>query len=230
MINNSLPEYKIIGGDDAEYGPASLDELKGWIRDGRVADQTKVWRSDLAMWSSADRYTELHEELSRLNADAAMLANREARPVGFWARFGAYLIDHFLLSVVFIMVWIPIANGEHWAMPALPTESTQAALQQFSAQFNVWLDRALPVFYPIFLIYEVLLNGRFGATLGKMAIGAKITMVDGSPIGYGRASLRWFAERLSDFALFTGYLLILVRSDKRALHDLLAGTKVIYKR
>jgi hypothetical protein len=41
-------EYKIIGGDGVEYGPATLEELKSWIRDGRVAGMTKVWRNDLA--------------------------------------------------------------------------------------------------------------------------------------------------------------------------------------
>ena len=230
MIINSQREYKIIGGDDAEYGPASLDELKSWIRDGRVADKTKVWRSDLAMWSPADRYTELHEALARLNAATSIAADRAARPTGFWARLGAYMIDHVLLTLLFAAVWIPIANERHWPMPELPKDSSAAATQQFRDQFNVWLDRALPVFYPIFLIYDVLLNGRFGATIGKMAIGAKITMADGSPIGYGRALLRWCAARLSDISLFTGYLLIVVRADKRALHDLLAGTKVIYKR
>ena len=86
------------------------------------------------------------------------------------------------------------------------------------------------MFYPIFLLYDVLLNGRFGATVGKMAIGAKITLLDGSPIGYNRALLRWLAARLSEFLFFSGYLLIGLRRDKRALHDLLAGTKVVFKR
>jgi uncharacterized RDD family membrane protein YckC len=229
-MNNSQREYKIIGGDDVEYGPASLEELKSWILDGRVADQTKVWRDDLAMWSPADRYTELHEELFKLHSAAAQAADRVARPVGFWARLAAYLIDHIILTVIFIMIWIPIADEQHWPIPELPKEQTQSAIQQFREQINLWVNRALPVFYPIFLIYEVLLNGRFGATFGKMAIGAKITMVDGSPIGYGRAMLRWFAERISDFSFGVGYLLIALRRDKRALHDLLAGTKVIYKR
>jgi uncharacterized RDD family membrane protein YckC len=76
----------------------------------------------------------------------------------------------------------------------------------------------------------VLLNGRFGATLGKMAVGARITLLDGSPIGYTRALLRWPAARLSEFLFFAGYLLIALRPDKRALHDLLAGTKVVCTR
>ena len=63
-----------------------------------------------------------------------------------------------------------------------------------------------------------------------MVIGARILKVDGSAIGYQRALLRWLAARLSDFSFGIGYLFIAVRPDKRALHDLLVGTKVVFKR
>jgi uncharacterized RDD family membrane protein YckC len=119
-------------------------------------------------------------------------------------------------------------------MPELPQPLANASLPQYFDQLQLWYQKVmpviLPVFLPIFLLYDVLLNGRFGATVGKMAIGAKITLADGSPIGYNRALLRWLAARLSDFFMFAGYLLIAMRSDKRALHDLLAGTKVVFKR
>jgi uncharacterized RDD family membrane protein YckC len=223
-------QYKIIGGDGAEYGPAPLAELKDWIRDGRVAAMTKVWRSDLSIWSPADRYTELHEELASLHAAASAAADRVLPPAGFWARLAAYLIDHIVLVVIFLAVWTPIAAPRHWQIPDLPAAPlTDAAMQQFREQFSSWMDKAIPIFYPLFLLYDVLLNGRFGATVGKMMIGAKITMLDGSPIGYNRALLRWMAARLSD-VLFFGYVLIGLRRDKRGLHDLLAGTKVVYKR
>jgi uncharacterized RDD family membrane protein YckC len=223
-------QYKIIGGDGVEYGPAPLAELKNWIRDGRVAAMTKVWRSDLSIWTPADRYTELHEELARLNASVAAAADRALPPAGFWVRLAAYMIDHVLLVIMFLAVWSPIAGPRHWQIPDLPQTLTDASMHQYLEQFSLWRDKALPVFYPIFLLYDVLLNGRFGATLGKMAIGAKITRLDGSPIGYNRALLRWLASRLSEFLFFSGYLLIGLRDDKRALHDLLAGTKVVFKR
>ncbi len=222
-------QYKIIGGDDTEYGPASLAELKSWIRDGRVAAMTKVWRSDLSIWSPADRYTELFEELAHLNASAAAAADRIAPPAGFWARLGAAVIDFVLLTIVFVVIWTPLAGPRHWHIPEVPQTLTDASMQLYRDQLTLWWDKAAFIFYPIFLLYDVLLNGRFGATVGKMAIGAKITRLDGSPIGYNRALLRWLAARLSDI-LFFGYILIGLRRDKRGLHDLLAGTKVIFKR
>jgi uncharacterized RDD family membrane protein YckC len=220
-------EYKIIGGDGVEYGPATLDELKSWIRDGRVAGMTPVWRADAAAWAPAGRYSELAEELEHLHAVAEAAG---PRPCGFWARLAAYLIDAMVLCVILQLVWMPLAGRQHWILPAWPKELTEATLQQFMQACEALTNRMLPYFYPIFFLYHVLLNGRFGATIGKMALGAYIVQLDGSPIGYGRAALRWLAARLSDFLFFAGYLVIALRPDKRALHDLLAGTKVIYKR
>lgn len=223
-------DYKIIGGDGVEYGPATLEELRGWIRDGRVAGMTQVWRSDLAGWSPAARYAELGGELSRLHAAASSVA----KPCGFWARLGAYVIDAMVLGGMFYLLWSRLDVSQHWPLPAWLTlsndpVSNDAAINQFTKQWQAWGNHAWPYYYPIFFLYDVLMNGRFGATLGKMAIGARIERWDGYPLGYGRAALRWLAARVSDFFFFAGYLFISLRSDKKALHDLLAGTRVIYE-
>jgi uncharacterized RDD family membrane protein YckC len=220
-------QYKIIGGDGLEYGPATLDELKAWILDGRVAGMTRVWRSDLAAWAAADRYSELRPDLARLHASVAA---QRARPCGFWARLAAYILDRLVLMVIFVMVWGPIAEERHWTVPDVPHDLTAFSTPEFQRQWTPWVNRALPIFYPIFLLYDVLLVGRFGATFGKMAIGARITLLDGQPISYKRALLRWLAARLSEFCFFFGYLMILTNSEKRGLHDWLAGTKVVYSR
>ncbi|MGA2555080.1 MAG: RDD family protein [Verrucomicrobiota bacterium] len=216
-------EYKIIGGDGAEYGPASLDELKTWIGDGRVAGSTQVWRSDLAHWTPAARYAELQQALARLQASVSPATlNRALRAAGFWPRLGAYALDRIVLGMLFKM----ICQWRHWDVPVLPQVINQQTAQQF-------MDKAgqlLPCLLVLFVLYDVLLNGTFGATLGKMAVGAKITCVDGSPLSYGRALLRSLAARFTEMAFCVGYLPILVRPDKRGLHDLLAGTRVVLQR
>lgn len=220
-------EYKIIGGDGVEYGPALLEELKGWVREGRVAGMTPVWRSDLQRWSPAERYAELGAELARLYA----ATQARDRPTGFWMRFCAFVLDRAILCCVFIIVYMPVASWQHWKFPDMPEQVTDETSQHFRQQLDAWMyNKAAPIFYPMFFLYEVLLNGCYGATVGKMAIGARILTYDGSRLGYQRASLRWLAERISDFTFGFGYLLITFRPDKRALHDLLAGTKVVYRK
>lgn len=51
--------YKILGGDGKEYGPATLEQMLGWIRDGRVNAGTQVWRNDQNAWVSARQLPEL---------------------------------------------------------------------------------------------------------------------------------------------------------------------------
>jgi hypothetical protein len=51
--------YKILGGDGKEYGPATLDQILGWVRDGRVSAATQVWRSDHNAWVTARELPEL---------------------------------------------------------------------------------------------------------------------------------------------------------------------------
>jgi len=216
-------EYKIIGGDGAEYGPASLDELKSWIGDGRVAGSTQVWRSDLALWTPAARYAELQQALARLHASLSPAAlSQTLRAAGFWPRLGAYLLDRVVLAMLFGL----ICQWKHWEMPVWPQVLNTETYRQFSDQ----CAQLLPYWVLLMVLYDVLLNGTFGATLGKMAVGAKIIAADGSPLGYSRALLRSLAARFTEMMLFLGYLWIVVRSDKRGLHDLLAGTRVVLQR
>src|SRR5688572_25583786 len=51
--------YKILGGDGKEYGPATLEQMLGWVRDGRVSSATQVWRSDQNAWVTARDLPEL---------------------------------------------------------------------------------------------------------------------------------------------------------------------------
>jgi uncharacterized RDD family membrane protein YckC len=204
--------YKIIGGDGREYGPVTLDELKGWVRDGRVGRQTQILRSDMTNWLAASQYQELQSEIAVLKPSATGV-DGDFEAVGFWARVGAHILDQLVLGVVgYLAFGSPPTN-----LTTLP-EIFQAMGARMGYSFL------------ISTVYYVVLNGHFGATLGKMVIGAKIVNLDGSKIGYGKAFLRMLATIVSSLTLCIGYLMVAFREDKRALHDLIVGTRVIYKR
>src|SRR5271155_3164144 len=42
--------YKIIGGDQKEYGPVTAEQLREWFRDGRVNGQTSILAESAAQW------------------------------------------------------------------------------------------------------------------------------------------------------------------------------------
>jgi hypothetical protein len=50
--------YQVRGADGKTYGPASLNEITTWIKEGRVPAHQEVQRSDMNYWSSAGAFTE----------------------------------------------------------------------------------------------------------------------------------------------------------------------------
>jgi uncharacterized RDD family membrane protein YckC len=77
--------------------------------------------------------------------------------------------------------------------------------------------------------YLVLFTGVFGQTLGKMLAGIEVVSKDLVPIDLGRALYRSIVSLLSLFTAGLGFVPALV-GDGRALHDRLAGTRVVAAR
>jgi uncharacterized RDD family membrane protein YckC len=89
----------------------------------------------------------------------------------------------------------------------------------------------------LFAVYPVLFHWRWGQTLGKMAVDIRVVtsrptptspgwLMEGGPLTLGCAALRQLASALSSAILGVGYLMAGLRRDRRALHDLIAGTRV----
>jgi len=77
------------------------------------------------------------------------------------------------------------------------------------------------------IAYKTIFISQGGQTPGKMAAGIKVVAVSGEPIGIGRALARALSEYLSVIPLGIGYM-IAATPEKRALHDYVVGTRVVY--
>jgi uncharacterized RDD family membrane protein YckC len=75
-------------------------------------------------------------------------------------------------------------------------------------------------------LYVTLLHAATGQTIGKALVGARVVLVDGGRLPLGTSLLRFFAYAFSCLPLGFGYVMAGLRRDKRALHDLVAGTRV----
>jgi uncharacterized RDD family membrane protein YckC len=78
------------------------------------------------------------------------------------------------------------------------------------------------------VIYHTVLIGGCGQTLGKMLVGVAVVRRDGAPAGYGRALLRCLGGALCLLTLGLGRLLVLLGRERRALPDLVAGTRPVW--
>jgi len=143
------------------------------------------------------------------------------RFAGFWIRLVATLIDGVLLGVATLPIWIWVALSNFW------TTNSSGVVEFHWNAVRISLTFLAGVVY---VLYNVLMLGRFGATLGKMAVRVKVVRTDLSPVGYGWALLRetigkWISGLICDL----GYIWAGFDPRKQAWHDHIAQTLVIYK-
>ncbi len=77
-------------------------------------------------------------------------------------------------------------------------------------------------------IYFIFFWSLIGQTPGKLLLGLRIVNLDGGQITFWQAVRRFIGYFLSAFALYAGYLWILIDNRRQGWHDKLAGTIVIY--
>jgi uncharacterized RDD family membrane protein YckC len=133
---------------------------------------------------------------------------------GFWIRFVAVFIDGIALWIVNIAI-----QSVTGTMRMATTQNFRLAMGAFGINFAISMT--------ISLLYESFFLVQYGATPGKMILKLKVITPEGGGITWGRAIGRFFAKRLSDITLTIGYIMAGFDSEKRALHDYVAGTRVI---
>jgi uncharacterized RDD family membrane protein YckC len=94
-------------------------------------------------------------------------------------------------------------------------------------QYFVDLDYLMNV---IQIAYYIGMWGARGQTIDQMVLGLKVVRVDGQPMTYGKAALRWVGYLVSGLTLGIGFMMIAFDSQQhRGLHDRIAGTMVVKK-
>ena len=71
--------YKIIGGDQKEYGLVTADDLRRWIAEGRLTGQSLVKVEGSSEWKALSAFPEFTEAL-RAQAGPAALAGPTVPP------------------------------------------------------------------------------------------------------------------------------------------------------
>ena len=90
---------------------------------------------------------------------------------------------------------------------------------------NLWVVLA---FFAWEFFYYAYFWTASGKTPGMVLLGVQVVGQDGSQVGTKRGLVRTLAFPLSFLLLGLGFLGILLGRDRRALHDVIAGTAVVY--
>jgi GYF domain 2 len=80
--------YKIIGGDQKQYGPVSTDEVRAWIAEGRLNAQTLAWAEGATDWKPLGSFPEFADAL---RAKAASQFAQAALPPGMAPAYEAQI-------------------------------------------------------------------------------------------------------------------------------------------
>jgi uncharacterized RDD family membrane protein YckC len=175
--------------------------------------------------------------LSRVMASGAAGASPLAlRYGGFWIRFAARLVDG-LVFIVPVLIFFIFAAAliPNLFRPGARAGSPPSPLNPAFGVFTL-----LTFFLVFFLVggcYEVLMLKYRSGTLGKMACGLKVVRSDGGSLGWGVCVGRFFMWNVVTNGIpYLNWVLMLVSSimcgvdiEKRALHDRVCDTRVIYK-
>ncbi len=238
-------------------GPVSGRDLADLHANGQLAPDTLVWREGLSQWqpwrmlmaevlaatapaapalataaaaagpsiasSQYNPYAVAERTVSAspyapprasLEEEADYADDGEVVYAGFWKRFAASMIDSFLLAVVFAILG---------AVVGMKSESLITGEVGFGT-------------FALFYLFEMGLMGLYfawmhasvnQATLGKMAVGIKVTDDDGHRISLLRGFGRYLAYLLSSLTLCIGLVMAGFTDRKRALHDMIASTLVV---
>lgn len=144
----------------------------------------------------------------------------DMRFAGFWIRVGAYMIDQLILMIVGIPFSIYFGFRMQEAMAG-----GQFDWGSYLANYGLLSGSSMA----LSLLYHVLFVGRYGATPGKLMVRIKIVTADGQKVSYLRALGRFGGLIVSSFTCMLGCLLPIWDKERRALHDYMCHTRVVYK-
>ncbi|MDA7817281.1 RDD family protein [Sulfurimonas sp.] len=158
---------------------------------------------------------------------------KEVKYAGFWIRFFASFFDTLFLALPVAVViyflsdgnWFDFSQYQQNMQYAMSGNAEKALASQPKTSLKWELLFELSV-----IIITILFWRRWkGATPGKRFLHVKI--VDAKTLGEidnKQAITRSLGYIVSMIPLFIGFIMVGLRADKRGLHDLLAGTVVIY--
>ena len=149
------------------------------------------------------------------------IAFTERKYAGFWIRFVASLIDGLVLGIplFFFQMFINLLI----LVPVMGNQAQMNTANMTVVLVNGVLSTVVTVAY-----YALMESSLKQATLGKMVVGVKVVDENGGRLSLGRAILRYIGKFLSAI-FYIGYIMAAFTERKRALHDFIAKTYVVYK-
>lgn len=233
-----------IGRDGERHGPYKEEDVRQWLRSGQVSRDDLAWYEGLADWQPLSvLFPDAVTETPVAHAAVATAATAAATPLpqvttaalednaGFWKRVAAYILDAIILYIPGMLIQ-KMMGGD--AAEAAMKASMLAAPGDMHAYGQAYQLYYQTMWVPLLLItlmswlyFALLESSSLQATIGKLALGIRVTDLTGERISLPRALGRYPAKYLSAFILGIGFMMAGWTRHKQALHDMIASTLVL---
>lgn len=227
-------------------GPFNIDEIRDFVKDGIIKDETLVWHSGMEAWvawkdTEESKEVPLSEEEQIKAALEAIIAehNKGKHYAGFFVRAIAYFIDNVILSATGVLILMIMS-----AVQAIDLNVLGDAMNAYisnptseEALNNVIDVPGTHLFLIIWgivqAIYFIAFTAIKSATPGKMLMKIHVEAAHDEKMTWMVSVIRFIASLFSQVTLMfygIGYLIVMVDPKRRALHDWIAHTRVVYNR
>jgi uncharacterized RDD family membrane protein YckC len=242
-----MNKITILNQANVPMGPFTRAEVAEKLQRGEVTLASLAFIDGLAQW------TPLRDVLAKVDAAAPPSGAMPTPPAtlaatsptysyaatmqppshlvyaGFWMRFAAIFIDGIILAIFGFLFGGVI--GFIFGITGLLGQGEMRVVQSDGTINGAFLTMELIVVGVMLVVrwlYFALQEcSSAQATLGKRALGIRVTDMEGRRIGFGRASGRFFGKIISSLILCVGYMMAGWTERKQALHDMIAGTLVV---
>ena len=163
---------------------------------------------------------------------AVRLPRAAVRYAGFGRRVMALVLDLVILTPIIVILLRrvpPVSPPDFRTMQEIGSDRlTNSERADVNMLITIRFIYLCALVFSVSGAYSVLTeSSALQGTLGKRALGLKVTDMDGRRIRFGRAVGRYLAHILSTWLWLAGFIMAAFTAERQALHDILAGTLVV---
>ena len=144
---------------------------------------------------------------------------------GFWVRLSAQMVDGLILGLIqFAFIFLPMIAYLYNTGMSMMLDPQMAAMSV--PPILTLIPAAIVILYVLYFV--ALTAGKHQGTYGKRSMGIYVRKRDGGRVWIGHSLVRYVGYFVSMIPFGIGYLMAAFHNKKLALHDLIAGTEVVY--
>ncbi len=234
-----MTEWHYVDANGQPAGPVSTEALLQLRTQGLIQWESLVWREGMpqwqpmrdvesAAWSPPPQPPDVPETpLPSPVMEATTKDHAAGRVVyaGFWRRWAALFLDQLILGVAFYAVLFVLVIAA--AVTGLLSGNDFNSEDPPAWLVAAYLGSLLLYYVAAALYFSLSESSKHQASLGKRAVGIKVVNAQGGRLSFSHALARWCSAGLSYITLYVGFLMAAFTDQKRALHDMVAGTLVV---